>query len=433
MRALKDSGIEWIGQILCDWKVQPVRCAFTENKQKNTDGLITNALQFKFGTIIPKKNFEADEDEYVADTITNYTIVEPRMIMINGLNLNYDLKSYRVAIVREKGVITSAYLSLIPDESVINAEFANYLFKGYEAKMAFHNMGAGIRKTLGFKEFKNQPILIPKLSEQEKIVRFLDEKLAEIDNVIAKTQATIEEYKKLKQSVITEAVTKGIRGERPMKDSGVAWIGEIPAEWDISKIKYGVTKVGSGKTPSGGAETYAGEGILFLRSQNIYDTGIVLDPATYITEQVDEEMKNTRVQPHDVLLNITGGSIGRCCVFPESLQRANVNQHVSIIRVDNKVFLPEFIHYYWMSSLGKMSINLLQTGGNREGMSADAIKNSLIPMLSVMEQQEIINYLNAKCREFDKLIESKTHLLTELENYKKSVIYEYVTGKKEVE
>ena len=217
-----------------------------------------------------------------------------------------------------------------------------------------------------------------------------------------------------------------------MKDSGIEWIGEIPQEWKLGKIKYGVTKVGSGKTPSGGAESYATEGILFLRSQNVYDTGIVLDSPTYITPEIDEEMKNTRVQPNDVLLNITGGSIGRCCIFPECLVRANVNQHVSIIRVIASVFLPEFIHYYWLSYLGKMSITLLQTGGNREGMSADAIKNSLIPMIPIDEQAEIISYLDRKCAEIDRLIAAKEQLLIELESYKKSVIYEYVTGKKEV-
>ena len=433
MRALKYSGVEWIGDIPSEWKVYPVRYAFSENREKNTEGLVTNALQFKFGTIIPKNNFDADEDNYVADTITNYTIVEPRMIMINGLNLNYDLKSLRVGMVKEKGVITSAYLSLIPDETIIDAEFATYLFKGYETKMAFHNMGAGIRKTLGFKEFKNQPILVPNLAEQQVVVRFLDDKLAEIDTVIEKTKATIEEYKKLKQAVITEAVTKGIRGERPMKDSGVDWIGNIPNEWNIAKIKIGVSKVGSGKTPLGGAESYADEGILFLRSQNIYDTGLLLDSPTYITDLVDEEMKNTRVFPRDVLLNITGGSIGRCCIFPSESVRANVNQHVSIIRVIETVFSPEYMHYYWISSLGHTAIDLYQTGGNREGMSADAIKNSPIPVIPINEQEEIIAFLDKKCLEIDTIITNKTALLDEMESYKKSVIYEYVTGKKEVE
>jgi type I restriction enzyme S subunit len=119
---MKDSGIEWIGEIPENWKVVPIKIAFSEVKTKNTDGAVTNALKFKFGEIVPKTNFDSETDDYVADTILNYTIVEPRMIMINGLNLNYDFKTLRTGLVKEKGIITSAYLALKPIEEIVNAE-----------------------------------------------------------------------------------------------------------------------------------------------------------------------------------------------------------------------------------------------------------------------------------------------------------------------
>ena len=194
MLQMKDTNIEFLGDIPSSWEVHPARFAFKEIKDKNVNGDIQKALQFKNGTIIPKKNFDADDDDYVAETITNYTIVKPNTIMINGLNLNYDLKSYRIGLVKELGVITSAYLALEPDERKIIPEYANYLFKGYESRMAFHNMGAGIRKTLGYKEFKNQPIILPPMAIQHSIVRFLNEKCSHIDAVIEKTQASIDEY-----------------------------------------------------------------------------------------------------------------------------------------------------------------------------------------------------------------------------------------------
>lgn len=192
---------------------------------------------------------------------------------------------------------------------------------------------------------------------------------------------------------------------RAMKDSGVAWIGEIPVDWSIVKIKAGTIKVGSGKTPTGGAISYTDEGIIFLRSQNIYDTGLELTNPTYITPEVDKEMSGTRVFPNDVLLNITGGSIGRCCIFPESLKTANVNQHVSIIRVNKNVFLPQFMHYYWMSPLGSTAISLYQTGGNREGMSADAIKNSPIILIPLDEQSRICRVLDNKYAKIDAVLD----------------------------
>ena len=431
-RKMKDSGIEWIGEIPEGWEIVPVRSCFDEVRTKNTDGQEQNALQFKSGNIISKTNFNASMDDYVADTITNYTVVLPDTVMINGLNLNYDFKSLRVALVKEKGVITSAYLAIFPDRKKISPQYATYLFKGYETKMAFHNMGAGIRKTLGYKEFKNQPLLLPSEKEQNKISAYLDSKCSHIDIMLSKIRSSIEEYKKLKQAVITQAVTKGVRGEREMKDSGVEWIGEIPAEWSITKIKSGVTKIGSGKTPSGGAETYTDSGVIFLRSQNIYDCTLNLESPTYISSEVDATMKSTRVLPDDVLLNITGGSIGRCSIVPKTLGLANVNQHVCIIRTNPLIFLPKYMQYFWVSTLGHLAIDLYQTGGNREGMSADAIRNTPIPYAPLNEQKEIADYLDAKCAEIDKLIAKKEQLVKELESYKKSLIYEVVTGKREV-
>lgn len=212
-----------------------------------------------------------------------------------------------------------------------------------------------------------------------------------------------------------------------MKDSGVSWIGEIPVGWSIAKIKTGVYKVGSGKTPSGGATSYTDEGILFLRSQNVYDTGLELSNPTYITPEIDDEMKGTRVFPNDVLLNITGGSIGRCCIFPESLKTANVNQHVSIIRVNPNVLLPEYMHYYWISPLGSLAINLYQTGGNREGMSAEAIKNTLIMLPSMDEQKRICKALDDKCIEIDGVMKKIQSSIEEYKKLKQAIISHAVT------
>ena len=416
MRALKYSGVEWIGDIPTEWKVYPVRYAFSENREKNTEGLVTNALQFKFGTIIPKNNFDADEDNYVADTITNYTIVEPRMIMINGLNLNYDLKSLRVGMVKEKGVITSAYLSLIPDETIIDAEFATYLFKGYETKMAFHNMGAGIRKTLGFKEFKNQPILVPNLAEQQVVVRFLDDKLAEIDTVIEKTKATIEEYKKLKQSVITEAVTKGIRGNRAMKDSGVEWIGDIPAEWNVKKLKYTSEFKQNKYNEADGDLTYIGlENIVAWNGQYIETAS-----------EYDKE-QSLICEANDILFGKLRPYLAKVYISPKK-QCCSGEFCVIAIKEQNTKFM-----WYQLISHGFIFMVDRSTYGTKmPRANADYVKNMSVSIPSLEEQEEIADFLDRKCAKFDKLIADKTHLLEEMESYKMSVLYEYVTGKKEV-
>ena len=148
---------------------------------------------------------------------------------------------------------------------------------------------------------------------------------------------------------------------------------------------------------------------------------------TYITPEVDEEMKGTRVFPNDVLLNITGGSIGRCCIFPESLKTANVNQHVSIIRVNQDVFLPEYMHYYWVSPLGSLAIDLYQTGGNREGMSADAIKNTPIILIPLDEQRRICRVLDNECSKIDSVLAKIRTSIEEYKKLKQAIITQAVT------
>lgn len=204
---MKDSGIEWVGQIPADWNLVPIRAVFEEVTDKNFDGSVKNALKFTYGEIVPKTNFEADDDDYVANTILNYTVVEPGTIMLNGLNLNFDFVSQRIGLVKNKGVITSAYMAFKPLGDRVSSEFATYLFKAYDGCKALHNMGGGVRKILNFSEFKRYYVCFPTRFEQQAIVAFLDSKCAEIDSIIAQKQEQLAVLADYKKSVIYEYVT----------------------------------------------------------------------------------------------------------------------------------------------------------------------------------------------------------------------------------
>lgn len=193
------------------------------------------------------------------------------------------------------------------------------------------------------------------------------------------------------------------------------------------RVKDFTTKVGSGVTPRGGAETYLEQGIPLFRSQNVYDNGFLMDDIAYISEEVDESMSSTRVKPGDVLLNITGASIGRCFYTSDSFERGNVNQHVCIIRPKRNITSPSFLHYCIISNEGQEQINLSQTGANREGLSVEDIKGFSfdIPTLSV--QQKIVDYLDEKTSAIDtqvELLEKKKDAYTRL---KKAMINRAVT------
>jgi len=430
MRQYKDSGTQGIGLIPQSWDSKQLGVFFSENRKANSYLESITALQFKYGEIIQKPNNGRDLSDKDKDLLSKYTVIEPGDVVVNGLNLNFDLKSLRIAIARENGIITSAYIVLRPRKGV-NSEYYNYVLKALDFQKILHGMGEGIRLTLNYDELKKLNVPAPETAIQSAIVSYLDAKCGEIDSLIALQEQMIEKLKTYKQSVITEAVTKGLDPNAKLVPSGIDWIGEIPEGTKLVKLSMLTSKIGSGSTPRGGSSIYVKEGIKFLRSQNVYCEGFNLSDVAYITEEIDKEMSGTRVQVGDVLLNITGGSIGRCYYVDETLGRANVNQHVSIIRPTK--IQTKYLKYYLQSDCGQTQIDLLQTGGNREGLSAAALSQFLIVYPSRDDQNSIALYLDEKCAEIERLIALKQQKIESLKDYKKSVIYEAVTGKTIIE
>ena len=193
------------------------------------------------------------------------------------------------------------------------------------------------------------------------------------------------------------------------------------------RIKDYTTKVGSGVTPRGGAETYLDEGIPLFRSQNVTNDGFLMDDIAFISEEVDESMKGTRVKPGDVLLNITGASIGRCFYTSDDFERGNVNQHVCIIRPKKNKVKPDYLHYCIISDKGQQQIDLTQTGANREGLAVEDIKGFMFDIPSLPVQQRIVDYLNKKLAEINKRITSLAKQQDAYARLKKSIIHQAVT------
>ena len=419
MREMKDSGIEWIGAIPAAWGVHRIASHFQEIKEKNTDNAYSNALQFKMGRIIAKPQ-KWDEDE-TNETYSAYTVVHPNTIMINGLNLEFDFVTQRVARVECDGIITSAYIALSPRDD-INAKYICYLFKSYDACRAFHSMGRGLRKILSYSELKNKPIVIPPLAEQERIAAFLDAECAEIDAVLEKTRASIEEYKKLKQAVITQAVTKGVRGDRPMKDSGIEWIGEIPAEWDVLNLVAHTSML----TPMRDRPENLDGPIPWIRIEDFEGKYIESSKAGLGVSMKTVKEMNLKVYPVGTILCTSSCIMGKCAIVSREL--VSNQRFIGIIpdRTTDKTYL-----YYLMTSNAER-MNFLSTGALQANLSRSAFEHLKVQFPPYSEQQEIAAYLDDKCEKIDELILKKQQYLTEIENYKKSLIYEYVTGKREV-
>ncbi|WP_417777475.1 restriction endonuclease subunit S [Stutzerimonas xanthomarina] len=210
------------------------------------------------------------------------------------------------------------------------------------------------------------------------------------------------------------------------KDSGVEWLGRVPEHWQVKQLKYLAPHIGSGKTPSGGAEVYQDAGVLFLRSQNVYEDGLRLDDAAFISEEVDQEMKGSRVVPGDVLLNITGASIGRSCLVPEEFERANVNQHVCIIRGEPPV-VSKWISLCLPSKPVQAQIDFSQNGAGREGLNFEQIGNMFITLPHAQEANKISSRLDRETARIDALIEKKTRFIELLREKRQALIIHAIT------
>ncbi len=274
----------------------------------------------------------------------------------------------------------------------------------------------------------------PPYVEQEKIATFLDTKCSEIDKVVEQTRATIEEYKKLKQVIITEAVTKGVRGPRRMKPSGVEWIGDIPEEWEFTRVKHVINNYKAG--PFGSALITANllskGDILVYTPEHIAKHTSELEGNLYLPNERQEEMAAFIVNEGDIIFPIVG-SLGRAMLISGDMPKGIINQRLAKFCLkSDKIRSDFFLWLFAKSSVYSVYIDINCRGSIIVNLTKEIIKAMPLVLPSVEEQQEIATYLDTKCAEIDRIIEKKEQLIEELGSYKKSLIYEYVTGKKEV-
>ena len=388
-------------------------------------------LSLSYGKV-KRKSIDTVEG-LLPESFDGYNIIEKDDIVLRLTDLQNDHTSLRVGLAEERGIITSAYLT-IRNRSNFCPKYLYYYLHSFDIAKGFYGMGAGVRQGLNWDGVKWLKILAPSVPEQERIAAFLDAECAEIDTVLEKTRASIEEYKKLKQAVITQAVTKGIRGDRPMKDSGIEWIGDIPAEWRKTQLRH-CAAIKSGITL--GKKNEKTDSLVerpYLRVANVQDGYVDLSVLTTIEVTQDEDLKY-RLRAGDVLMTEGGDrdKLGRGCVWHGEIEPCLHQNHIFAVQTSKDTLLPEFLEYLTVSDVGRsyFDVTAIKTT-NLACTSSSKVLAFTIPLPSVEEQAEIVEALNTKCAGIDALVAKKQQYLTEIENYKKSLIYEYVTGKKEV-
>lgn len=405
----KDSGVQWLGEIPSHWKMKRLASMFVGEVEINKKYRIKRAFKFNYGDLVPK-NEVGDLEEY-KNVYTKYSLIKKGDIIINGLNLNYDFVSQRVACTPDEGIITSAYVVCRPRKKV-SYNFYTYLFKGMDSMKLFHGMGSGIRLTLSFKELKRQLLPVPPEEEQDAIVFYLDIKCSSIEILLANKKKEITLLQEMKQRVIADAVTRGLNPKVKFKPTNISWLPEIPEHWKMSKVSS------------------------HFRQRNEKVSDKKYSPLSVskigITPQLDnvalsnaEGNSRKLVKVGDYAVNSRSDRKGSCGI-------SNYEGSVSLITIVLEPFDIDggYVHYLFRSSPW-----VEEFYRNGRGIVADLwttnyqmMKGMYLPVPPIEEQHAIVSYITERVAKIDSLIEKLNKEIECIKEYKQRLISDVVTG-----
>jgi len=429
-REMRHSGIEWIGEIPKEWKLVPTKRLFFCKKQivgGNADVYERLALTMQ-GVI---KRDKEDNEGLQPEKFDGYQILKKNEIVFKLIDLA-NVKTSRVGLSPYLGIVSPAYI-IIRNNSEDNRFFYYWYMFMYHQNI-FNQMGDdGVRSSLNADDVLNIPIANIPLSEQQKIADYLDKVCGEVDEMVALQEQMIEELKAYKQSIITEAVTKGLNPDVPMKDSGIDWIGEMPVHWKLEPLKYCFGRRSEKNNPVKTKE----------RLSLSIDKGVTLyaEKTTNLDRFKDDFTQYQLAYPNDIVLNCMNMIVGAVgiskymgCVSPVYYVIYPISPDIDALYYSFLLNIPTIRGVYY--SLGK-GIYAIERGEGRVNtcrlkVAYNDFGRLEIPVPPLEEQKEITLFIQQKCSEIDSLITLKQAKIDELKEYKKSVIYEYVTGKKEV-
>lgn len=424
---MKNSGIEWIGEIPDSWKMIPNKYLFIDHSSKVGSDWTKYKL-LSLTTVGVKEKDVNSTGGKVPDSYENYQTVEPGDMVFCLFDL--DCSAVFSGLSRYFGMITSAYDVLAPNSAFLDALFADYWFQYVFSDRYYKMYSKNIRYTVTTEMFGATNTPIPPMQIQKRIGIALKNKCAEVDKLIEVQQAQIEKLKEYKQSVITEAVTKGLYPTAPMKDSGVEWIGKISVESRIEKLKFLLScPMQYGANESGSKEV--GDGIRYVRITDITEENALKNSEDnmYLPQSLAE---NYILRDKDVLFARSGGTVGKTFIYEEKYGKCAFAGYLIKAECDKKKLLARFLSYYTQSSIYELWKNSIFIQATIQNIGATKYSNMEMVVHSIEEQKNIVSYLDDKCAKIDKLIALKQSKIEKLQEYKKSLIYEYVTGKKEI-
>lgn len=417
----KDSGVKWLGEIPSHWEVVRGLGVFSENKSKNTQLENSTVLSLSYGKIIVKNDIDSG---LVPEEYSSYQIVRPGCIIVRSTDLQNDKTSLRIGYVCDEGIITSAYLGL-QVKGNNNDKYLYYFLHDWDITKEIYRHGNGLRQSLSWNDLRDISVLLPPLSEQDAIVRYLDTATSEIDKAIAMQQKMIDLLNERKQIIIQNAVTKGLDENVEMKESGVEWIGRIPKHWEVSKLKYII------KEPLKYGANEASEYIDYSCPRYIRITDI--DSNGKLKEDTFRSLPRDKAEPYllskgDILFARSGATVGKAFLFEEEYKACYAGYLIKA-SFDNKKVLSKFVYLYTQTLAYQRWKESIFIQATIQNISGEKYSNMQIAIPPISEQKKLIDWLLPRLNGFDSAITNCQRQITLLQERKQIIINEVVTGK----
>ena len=418
----KDSGVDWLGEVPSHWELKRLKQLFVEKKHKQSLSLNCGAISF--GKVIEKS-----DDKVTEATKRSYQEVLKGEFLINPLNLNYDLISLRIALSEIDVVVSAGYI-VLKEKQIINKKYFSYLLHRYDVAY-MKLLGSGVRQTINYGHISDSILVIPPLSEQQKIAQFLDDKTAKIDRAVDLAEKQIALLKEHKQILIQNAVTRGLNPDVPLKDSGVEWIGQVPEHWDIKRFR---NLFDFGKGLSITKENLQDEGIPCVNYGEVHSRyGFEVIPERDALKCVDSKylvFNNSMLNKGDFVFADTSEDIEGSGNFTylNSSTRIFAGYHTVITRLKITA-IHRYIAYYFDSLSFRNQIRNKVKGVKVFSITQSILKGTFVLLPNLKEQQQIADYLDTQTAKIDQAIALKTAHIEKLKEYKSVLINDVVTGK----
>ena len=422
MTRMKDSGIEWIGEVPEEWGIKKLSQSFSEHKLKNLGNIEQNLLSLSYGKIV-RKSIKSSVG-LLPESFETYNIIDSNDIVLRLTDLQNDKRSLRTGLANERGIITSAYLTIRLIDGNDSAKYYHYLLHSYDKCKVFYNFGGGVRQGGTWDDLSVLKMIVPPKDEQTKIADFLDKKVAQLDKVKSLLEEQIKTLEDYRQSLIYETVTKGLDKTVALKDSGVDWIGQIPEGWGVKPIKYCSRFQRGFGFPVELQGNDDGEIPFYKVSDLRGNSDEISISKNYVDLQTAKQNAWVIVPSGAIIAPVIGAAL------------LNNNRKISTVPFisDNNTLaiIPNNKNKYFYYLFKVIDMNWFNNSSTIPAVNISKLANQIVPTPKEEEQKQIADFLEVQIIKIDKLIEIKQKQINNINQQRQTLIYDVVTGKRRV-